>query len=153
MIESHDYDVELANTGSKTGVLAAPGDGLAAIEVASPPEFGGPAGVWSPEHLFVAALSVCLMTTFRAVAEASGLEVLDYTDASSGHLQRGEDRLYAFDRVTLRPKVVIGDESKVERTIRLLHKAESVCLVSRSVSSEIVLEPIIEIRESRSAVV
>jgi organic hydroperoxide reductase OsmC/OhrA len=153
LIESHDYAVELANTGPKTGVLAAPGDGLAAIEVASPPEFGGPAGVWSPEHLFVAALSVCLMTTFRAVAEASGLEVLDYTDASSGHLQRGEDRLYAFDKVTLRPRVVIGDESKVERTIRLLHKAESVCLVSRSVSSEIALEPIVEVRESRSAAI
>ena len=109
MIESHDYDVELTNTGLKTGELAAPADGLSVIEVASPPEFGGPTGVWSPEHLFVAALSVCLMTTFRAVAEASSLEILDYTDQSSGHLQRGEDRLYAFDKVTLRPRVVIDD--------------------------------------------
>lgn len=151
MIESHDYDVEVTNTGIKTGMLAAPGDGLDAIEVASPPEFGGPAGVWSPEHLFVAALSVCLMTTFRAVAESSGLEVLDYSDQSSGHLQRGEDRRYSFDKVTLRPRVVIDDESKVERALRLLHKAESVCLISRSVSSEIVLEPTVEVRESSTA--
>jgi organic hydroperoxide reductase OsmC/OhrA len=153
LIESHDYDVEVTNTGVKTGVLAAPGDGLSTIEVASPPEFGGPAGVWSPEHLFVAALSVCLMTTFRAVAEASGLDILDYTDRSSGHLQRGEDRRYSFDKVTLRPRVVIDDESKVERTIRLLHKAESVCLVSRSVASEIVLEPTVEVRESSATAV
>lgn len=153
MIESHDYDVELTNTGLKTGLLAAPGDGLSAIEVASPPEFGGPAGVWSPEHLFVAALSVCLMTTFRAVAEASGLDIVEYTDQSSGHLQRGEDRLYAFDKVILRPRVVIDDESKVERATRLLHKAESVCLVSRSVASEIVLEPTIEVRESTATTV
>lgn len=151
MIESHDYDVEVTNTGIKTGVLTAPGDGLDTIEVASPPEFGGPAGVWSPEHLFVAALSVCLMTTFRAVAESSGLEVLDYSDRSSGHLQRGEDRRYRFDKVTLRPRVVIDDESKVERALRLLHKAESVCLISRSVSSEIVLEPTVEVRESSTA--
>ena len=148
MIESHDYDVEVANTGVRTGVLVAPGDGLPSIEVASPPEFGGPAGVWSPEHLFVASISVCLMTTFRAVAEASGLEILDYHDQSTGHLQRGEDRRYSFDTVTLRPRVVIDDESKVERTIRLLHKAEAACLISRSVASEIVLEPTVEVRES-----
>lgn len=151
MIESHDYDVEVMNTGVKTGVLAAPGDGLPSIEVASPPEFGGPAGVWSPEHLFVASLAVCLMTTFRAVAEASGLEILDYFDQSSGHLQRGEDRRYSFDTVTLRPRVVIDDESKVERTIRLLHKAEAACLISRSVASEILLEPTVEVRESSAS--
>ena len=91
------------------------------------------------------------MTTFRAVAESSGLEVLDYSDRSSGHLQRGEDRRYRFDKVTLRPRVVIDDESKVERALRLLHKAESVCLISRSVSSEIVLEPTVEVRESSTA--
>ena len=153
MIETHDYDVEVTNTGVKTGVLAAPGDGLPSIEVASPPEFGGPAGLWTPEHLFVAALSACLMTTFRAVAEASGLEILDYSDQSSGHLQRGEDRRYSFDKVTLRPRVVIDDESKVERTIRLLHKAEAACLISRSVASEIVLAPTVEVRESSATAV
>jgi len=151
MIESHDYEVELTNTGLKTGVMAAAADDLSEVEVASPPEFGGPNGVWSPEHLYVGALATCLMTTFRAVAEASGLEVLEYSDQASGHLQRDEDRLYSFDRVTLRPRVVIDDETKIERTVRLLHKAENVCLVSRSVASEIVLEPTVEVRESASA--
>jgi organic hydroperoxide reductase OsmC/OhrA len=153
LIESHDYDVEVTNTGVKTGLLGASGDGLPSIEVASPPEFGGPAGVWSPEHLFVASLSVCLMTTFRAVAEASGLEILDYSDQSSGHLQRGEDRRYSFDKVTLRPRVVIDDESKIDRTLRLLDKAEAACLISRSVASEIVLEPTVEVRESSATAV
>lgn len=151
MIESHDYHVEVVSTGSKTGLLSAPADGLTSFEVASPPEFGGPAGVWSPEHLFVASLSACLMTTFRAIADSSGLTVLDYSDRSSGRLQRGEDRRYSFDSVTLRPTVVIDDEAKIERTLRLLHKAEEVCLISRSVSSAIVLEPTVEVRESAGA--
>ena len=91
------------------------------------------------------------MTTFRSIAAASGLEVLEYSDQASGHLQRGEDRLYAFDTVTLRPRVVISDESKVERALRLLHKAESVCLVSRSVVSEVTIEPTVEVRETSIA--
>lgn len=148
MTDSHDYTVEITSTGLKTGTLEAPGDALPACEVASPQQFGGPAGVWSPEHLYVAALSSCLMTTFRSIADNSGLEVLDYSDSATGHLQRGEDRMFAFDTVTLRPRVVIADGSKTERTIRLLHKAEAACLVRRSVTSEILLKPTVEVGEA-----
>jgi organic hydroperoxide reductase OsmC/OhrA len=151
LIESHDYEVELVNTGPKTGVLGSSADGLGEVGVASPPEFGGPEGVWTPEHLFVASLSACLMTTFRAIADASGLEIVEYTDRASGHLQRGDDRRYSFDKVTLRPHVVIDDAAKAERVERLLHKAEEACLVSRSVSSEVLLEPSVEVRESAAS--
>lgn len=42
------------------------------IEVATPPEFPkGIPGMWSPEHLFTAAVSGCLMTTFLSIAEKS----------------------------------------------------------------------------------
>ena len=145
MIESHDYHVELTGTGLKTGSMESPGDALPTLEVASPPEFGGPPAVWSPEHLYVAALSSCLMTTFRSVAQASGLDVLDYSDKATGRLRRGEDRMYSIERVTLRPRVVLADESRRDLAIRLLTKAEKACLISRSVLSEVVLEPTVEI--------
>jgi organic hydroperoxide reductase OsmC/OhrA len=48
------------------------------IEVATPPEFPkGMPGIWSPEHLFTAAVSSCLMTTFLAIAENSKQEPED----------------------------------------------------------------------------
>lgn len=140
MIESHDYQVQIVSTGARSGVLESEEDRLPSLYVASPPEFGGPEGVWSPEHLFVAAVAACLMTTFRAIAELSKLEVIEYTDEAVGHLQRGDDRLYSIDRVTLRPKVVIGSHVDLEKARRLMRKAEETCLVSRSVSSEIVLD-------------
>ena len=34
------------------------------LTVATPPEFGGPAGVWSPEELLVASVGSCLLSTF-----------------------------------------------------------------------------------------
>lgn len=140
MIESHNYQVQIVSTGARSGVLESEEDRLPSLYVASPPEFGGPEGVWSPEHLFVAAVAACLMTTFRAIAELSKLEVIEYTDEAVGHLQRGDDRLYSIDRVTLRPKVVIGSHVDLEKARRLMRKAEETCLVSRSVSSEIVLD-------------
>ncbi|HIE21251.1 MAG TPA: OsmC family peroxiredoxin, partial [Acidimicrobiia bacterium] len=131
MIEAHDYDVNLKGTGSRTGVLEA--EGLPPLDVASPPEFGGPDGVWSPEHLYVASLSSCLMTTFRVIAEIARVEVLEYSDQATGHLRRGDDRLYRMEKITLRPRVVIADPDQVEKAHRLLEKADQVCLINRSV--------------------
>ena len=141
MIESHDYQVAITGTGPKTGRLESTGDGLAPMEFASPPEFGGPEKTWSPEHLFVASVAGCLMTTFQAIAANSGIEVLEYTDDATGHLQRGDDRRYSIDRITLRPTVVISADSNPDKTYRLLEKAEEACLIGRSIVSERILEP------------
>jgi organic hydroperoxide reductase OsmC/OhrA len=140
LIDSHEYHLTVTGKGTKAGLLEAPGDGLPPLEVASPPEFGGPEGIWSPEHLLVASVSACLMTTFRSIAEHSGVDVLEYTDTPIGRLARGDDGLYSIDRVTLRPKVTVPAGSRVDRTLRIIEKAERVCLISRSVSCEVVLE-------------
>ncbi len=144
MIESHEYRVELTGTSLKTGELTAPQDRLPELTVASPPEFGGPDAVWSPEHLFVAALSACLMTTFRAIAANSKLEVVEYSDAAVGHLVRADDGMYVMESVVLRPRVVVDDREKVDRAHRLLEKAERACLISRSVSCAVTLESTVE---------
>lgn len=147
MIQSHEYPVRVIGTGPKTGALIAQEDGLPDLEVASPPEFGGPSGVWSPEHLFVAAVASCLMTTFRAIASASGVEVVDYRDEATGRLVLDDDRLYRIDRVTLRPEVIVAAADHVERTYRLLDKAERACLISRSARVEILLEPRVNVAD------
>lgn len=140
MIEAHEYEVDISVTGLATGTLTSPTDGLPELAVSSPPEFGGPVGVWSPEHLFVAALASCLMTTFRSMASRSNVEIVEYSDTATGLLQRGADGLYRIERVTLRPLVVVADDSQKRRAERLLEKAEKVCLISRSVSSAVRLE-------------
>lgn len=145
MIESHDYVLHIEGTGPKTGIITADEDGLPPLHVSSPPEFGGAAGVWSPEHCFVAAVSSCLMTTFRAIADLSNLDVVAYSDDPVGHLIRDESRRYRFESVTLRPRVVVSDPDRVDRAMRLLEKAEAACLVSRSVSAEIHLEPTVDV--------
>jgi organic hydroperoxide reductase OsmC/OhrA len=81
------------------------------------------------------------MTTFRAIAEMSGLEILEYADSASGRLVQGKDRLYAITEVTLRPRVVVSDPRDVDRAARLIDKAEKVCLISRSISSTVHVEP------------
>ncbi|MGA8039922.1 MAG: OsmC family protein [Acidimicrobiia bacterium] len=144
MTEEHIYPVTLESTGLKTGEMTSSTDGLPTLEVASPPQFGGPENTWSPEHLYVAALASCLMTTFRSIAAASDVEIVTYRDHADGHLVRDENRLYRVDEVTLRPEIVIRDASKLEKANRILDKAEKACLVSRSVNTVVKLEGSIE---------
>lgn len=151
MIDSHDYHVELTGTGTKTGLLTAIDDGLPELDVASPPEFGGPSRTWSPEHLFVASVTSCLMTTFMSMAERSGVEVVSYHDESVGRLSRDEDGLFRIERITLRPRIVIAPESRLDRAERLIEKAERVCLIGRSIDTETVLEPHVDLAEAQQA--
>ena len=140
MTESHDFRVEIVGSGEKQGILTAVEDSLSELQVASPPEFGGPEKTWSPEHLFVASITSCLMTTFRAMAARSDVDVLDYTAEALGRLRRGEDGLYSIETVVLRPSIVISSGSRLDRAQRLIEKAEEVCLIGRSIRSEVILE-------------
>lgn len=134
-----EYRLELTATGRKTGRFT--GGEVPHLSVGAPPEFGGPEGVWTPEHLFVAAVSSCLMTTFSAVAATAGLEVLAYSDSATGWLVRDDNRLFRMESVTLRPRIVVADDEAAERAARLIEKAESACLISRSLAAEVRVEP------------
>ncbi len=84
------------------------------------------------------------MTTFRAIAEMSNLEIVDYSDDATAHLIRDEGG-YRIDVITLRPKVVISDPEKVEKAHRLLDKAERACLISRSINAEVHMSGEVEV--------
>ncbi len=115
------------------------------IEVATPPEFPkGIPGIWSPEHLFTASISSCLMTTFLAIAENSKLEFLSFQCQSTGKLEQVDGK-FLMSEVLLEPKVTIPDEKDRERAERVLQKSEAACLISNSVKSKIIMKPVIEV--------
>jgi peroxiredoxin-like protein len=141
MPETHSsYPVAVRWRSGREGV-ATSADGQPELAVASPPAFGGPAGVWTPEHLFVLAAATCWMTTFLSVAELSKLDFAAVEADGEGVLERGDDRKYHIARITLRPRVTIRREADRERALRLIEKAENACLIRNSMRSEISLEP------------
>lgn len=82
-MDAHYYNVDISWTQDRMGLLSSPELNNSEkpnnnyIEVATPPQFPkGIPGIWSPEHLFTAAVSSCLMTTFLSIAENSNLNSL-----------------------------------------------------------------------------
>lgn len=140
MSNEHYYDVSVKWEDSRKGLLCSPALDEC-IQVVTPPEFPkGVPGIWSPEHLLVAAVNSCLMTTFLSIAENSKLEFKKFDSNASGKLEKVDGK-FIISEITLKPVVTITDKSNEEKTLRLLHKAEDVCLISNSLKSRIVFTP------------
>jgi organic hydroperoxide reductase OsmC/OhrA len=110
------------------------------VHFSAPPEFGGEPGTWTPEHFLVAAIASCFIATFQAVARASKLEFQGLEVSVEGVLEK-DDHGFRFTKVALRPVLILCADVDRERALRLLEKSEKICLVTRSLSSEVRMEP------------
>jgi peroxiredoxin-like protein len=142
MDNTHYYEVDLQWENGRKGKISSPVLEQG-IEVATPPEFQkGLAGIWSPEHLLVAAVNSCLMTTFLAIADNSRLNFTQFSCQAVGKLEK-VDNAYLITEVLLKPYLTITSEEDRAKSEKILHKAEAACLISNSVKSRVTLEPTI----------
>ena len=145
-MESHLYNVNVKWSNDRKGVMQSP-ELDTTIDVATPPQFNkGMPGIWSPEHLFTAAVSSCFMTTFLAIAENFKLEFESLDIASKGVLEQVDGK-FLMTKVLLCPKLVIKSEKDKERAERVLHKSEAACLISNSVKATVEMTPEVLVNE------
>lgn len=145
-MEKHEYQVDITWTQDRKGTMCSPElynketQESNCLEVATPPEFpNGMPHIWSPEHLFTAAVSSCLMTTFLAIAEYSKLEFISFKCPSKGVLEKVDGK-FVMSEIHLFPEVVVSDEKQRDRAERIIEKSEKACLISNSITSKVVLE-------------
>lgn len=151
-MDAHYYNIDVQWNKERKGIMCSPelnqfnGEINSCIEVATPPEFPkGIPGIWSPEHLFTAAVSSCLMTTFLAIAENSRLEFSSFSCKSKGKLEQVDGK-FLMTEVFLEPTVVIVHEKDREKAERILQRAETACLISNSIKSKVTMFPTISIK-------
>jgi len=136
----HYYDVALKYISDRKGVLSS-SKLPSTIEVATPPEFAkGMPDIWSPEHLLVAAVNSCLMTTFLAIAENYKLDFVSFDCNARGKLEMVDGK-YMISEIELMPELTIKSENEIEKAEKILMKSERACLISNSIKSNIVFTP------------
>ena len=148
-METHYYNVDINWKNSRKGIMCSPElnkkNGVC-IEVATPPEFPkGMEGIWTPEHLFVSAVSGCLMTTFLAIAENSTLDFVSFSCQAIGKLEMVDGTLL-ISEILLKPTVVIHNEVHRDKAVRILKKAEDACLITRSIKSKVTMEISVKVK-------
>jgi peroxiredoxin-like protein len=149
MDKSYSYQARAGWDSQKGSLLEA--DAISpAISFAAPPEFGGRAGVWTPEHLLLGAVATCYVATFRAIAGFSKLNFGGIEVAVDGEIEKQEGGL-RFTAITVKPVCTIEKEEDRDRAQKILEKAERGCLIARSLSCPVGLEARIELEEPVAA--
>ncbi len=145
MDTAHHYEVKINWESDRKGLMSSPVL-QSSIEVATPPEFTkGMPGIWSPEHLLVAAVNSCLMTTFLAIAENSAFNFINFESNADGKLEKVDGK-YMISEVLLSPVLTISHDADKEKAIRILQKSEAACLISNSIKSTIIFKPEIKVK-------
>ena len=147
MAEIHStFPFEIHWITGRRGLARAPGV-APEIEVATPAEFGGPGGSWTPEHLFAGAATSCWLSTFLAYAERSRLEIAAVEATGEAIVERGDDGKVSIPRIVLRPVVTLRREVDREKARKMIQKAEETCLIARAMRAVVELEPEVRVVE------
>jgi organic hydroperoxide reductase OsmC/OhrA len=135
----HDYEATLERAGMAPAVIRA--GARPAVAVGPPPEFGGDAGQWSPEHLLLSALNSCLMATFDAGAHAQGLRIDSYASTARARLARS-DAGTGFTGFSLMVRVdcAAGQEERVHAALR---RAKERCFVANALRAPVQLDMVV----------
>lgn len=91
---------------------------------------------WTPEHLLLAALARCSLTSFRYHARRAGLEPLAAAETRGTVTRRDEDGRFAFVEIELAIDAVLEPPPDAEMLRELVAKGERDCFVGASLAVE-----------------
>ena len=132
------YRTTVSWTGEKKGSLCS--SGKPTIEVATPPEFKGHEGVWTPEELFVASVNSCIKTTFLHFAQKKNFEFLSYESEAEGTLEKVGNQ-FMFSEIKVTPRIKIASINQAEKAEELIRLSEKNCLISNSIKTRVEILP------------
>ena len=89
-----------------------------------------------------------MMLRFLSLAQARGLIPRGYESEAEGSLENVEGK-YRITEVTIRPRIIVTDETELELTREVIESVEANCFISNSVNSKIKL--IAEVVVARSS--
>ncbi len=110
------------------------------IAVGNPAMIGSNPEIWSPPAILLAATESCFFLTLMALAEKMRVGIKSYSSESSGVLASTDGKHTQFTEITIRPNVVLEDESNNSKLPSLYAKAEEYCYVARSINVPIKVE-------------
>jgi len=119
-------------------------EGKPEIPASSDPSFRGDKTRYNPEELLLSSVSSCHMLWYLHLCSVNGVIVVEYIDQATGVMIEAADGSGYFKEVTLYPKVIVSDESMIEKANELHHEANKMCFIANSVNFPILHSPTTE---------
>ena len=141
----HQYSATISRTfASRARVEAPPRPSL---HGGPSSELEGDVASWSPEHLVLSSLGLCMLTTFEAFAARDGIEVLHWAASARGTVDRTPEGLMFTSIVLVIDMELAGNVERYERT---LEDAKQYCLVLNSLRVPVVVEATVQIPDEEA---
>lgn len=133
-----DFENAVAHAGNYPSNMTCQ-NGMA-VDYSPPVEFGGLKGPLTPEDAFVGSANMCFQIVFRTVSSGLGLSLMEYRCRAVGDLQTVDGKR-RFVKITLHPEMSFAEGSKMENLEKAIVATKSRCLVTNSMTCEVVVEP------------
>ena len=142
----HRYSATVSRTFASRARIDAPP--RPALEGGPSSEFDGDAASWSPEHLLLSSLGLCMLTTFEAFAARDGIEVRAWNATLDGTVERSPEGLMFTSIIVSLDLDLAGNVDGFEKT---LEDAKHYCLVMNSLRVPVVVETTIHVPGTQTA--
>jgi organic hydroperoxide reductase OsmC/OhrA len=140
----HVYHANVSRTFPSRGRVDAPPRPV--LDCGPSRQLDGDTAAWSPEHLVLSSLGMCMLTTFEAFAARDGIELMSWDAHARGTVDRTPEGLMFTSIVLVIDMQVTGNVDCIDRT---LEDAKQYCLVLNSLRVPVVIEA--EVRTPNSA--
>lgn len=118
------------------------------FDLSADSHFRGDPDLPNPEQLLVLAASSCQLLSFLAVAARGGVDVLGYQDDAMGEMPQ-DVVPQRITRIVLRPRVQVAAGTQVVAVERMLHEAHEQCYVANSLTTEVLVQPTVDVWDAR----
>ncbi len=123
------YETSVDWKQGKTGETRSAGK--PAFEVATPPEFGGPENIWTPEDLLTSSVATCIMTSALFFLERAKVQLRSYKSNATATMAKGPTGL-TITGVKVAVVIELEDPAQADAARKAVEQAEKTCPISNS---------------------
>ena len=131
-----NYKVAVDWKADKVGEMRC--DEKPTVEVATPPEFGGPEKIWTPEDLLTSAVATCVMTSALFFVNRAKIQMLSYKSNATGTMEKTAAGLVII-KISIEVFIELEDLAQEAATRKALEQAEKTCPLSNSLNCPVEL--------------
>ncbi|AIQ35848.1 hypothetical protein R50345_15180 [Paenibacillus sp. FSL R5-0345] len=108
-------------------------------QISIPKEMGGPGVGTNPDEMLLGAAATCYLITLAAMMERSGLTTSSLKLTSEATVDV-TNNIFTYEAIKHSPIITLtkdASEDDIEKAIRIAHKAEDSCMISRAVAGNV----------------
>ncbi len=135
---SHEFKVAIKWSGERLADINL--EGRPALPLSSPEVFGGQAGYYTPQELFVSSIAACYMTTSLSILRKMRQTIDALVIEGAGVIERDPEGGWRFSEIVVKMNVRVPDGDTTTKIPRVVKLTKKYCMIARVVSCPIRLE-------------